>query len=128
MSDMEIKKNKDIAVLISPPLDGCVPNDVRTWLREQHETDAAIAEAMSKVGMKAGWLMHELDDPDNDEKALQKYHEEFDMWYELEKELVKEIVRRLGIEKVEKGWHYIIEPFMNKNGYRDGAGWWIKEE
>ena len=27
-----------------------------------------------------------------------------------------------------EGMHYIIEPFMKQNGYRDGAGWWVKNK
>ena len=26
------------------------------------------------------------------------------------------------------GLHFRIEPFMVRNGYRDGAGWWIKDK
>lgn len=26
----------------------------------------------------------------------------------------------------DKGLHYVVLPFMERNGYRDGAGWWIK--
>ena len=25
------------------------------------------------------------------------------------------------------GLRYIIKPFMERNGYRDGAGWWVKK-
>ena len=134
-----MKKDKrltDIAILCKAPLSDCVPNDVRQWLEEQNWSDMAIAEAMAAVGKKSGWLHHELNDPDNDTEAIEKYSKEFDGWWELEKELVKEILRRLEQQNAErgttyettgKGWHYLIEPFMNQNGFRDGAGWWIKE-
>ena len=131
------KKLAEVAILFKAPLEGYVPNDVRQWLKEQHSTDAALAEAMASVGRKVGWLHHELNDPDNDEAQIEKYDKEFDAWWDLEKELVAEIICRLneqnrttGTSYVTdgKGWHYIIEPFMEQNGFRDGAGWWVRKE
>jgi hypothetical protein len=29
--------------------------------------------------------------------------------------------------QLEGGTHYIAKPFMERNGYYDGGGWWIKE-
>ena len=26
-----------------------------------------------------------------------------------------------------KGMWYIVKPFMERNGFRDGAGWWVDE-
>lgn len=130
------KKLAKAAILFKAPLEGYVPDDIRQWLLEQKQTDGAIAEAMAAVGRKVGWLHHELNDPDNDDRTIAAYHKEYDGWWDLKKELVAEIIHRLEQQNAEQGthyrttgngWHYIIEPFMNQNGYRDGAGWWIKE-
>lgn len=130
------KKLSDIAILCKPPLSNYVPDDVRRWLEERNYSDSAVADAMAEVGKKSGWLHHELNDPDNDEETRAKYSEEFDGWWELEKALAAEILKRLEKQNTEqgtaykttgKGWHFLIEPFMKQNGYRDGAGWWIKE-
>lgn len=130
------KKLAKAAILFEAPLEGYTPDDIRQWLEERHKTDVAVAEAMASVGQKVGWLHHEINDPDNNEATIAKYEEEYDGWWSLEKELVAEIILRLEKQNAKQGtsyrttgngWHYIIEPFMNQNGYRDGAGWWIKE-
>ena len=138
MPFLAIKKDKeltDIAFLRKAPLSNCVPSDVRQWLEEQKWSNLAIAEAIAAVE-KSGWLHHEFNDPDNDAATIAKYSKEFDDRWELEKELVNEILRRLKQQNAEqgatykttgKGWYYLIEPFMNQNGYIDGAGWRIKE-
>lgn len=89
---------------------------------------------MAAVKSKTGWLRHELDDSDNDNATKAQYHEEFNDWWELEQELVFEIIRRMeqqnringtNYRTTGNGLHYIIEPFMELNGYRDSAGWWV---
>jgi hypothetical protein len=136
MMIMKDKKVTDIKILCKAPLSNCVPDDVRRWLDEQKQTDLAIAEAMAMVGRKSGWLHHELNDPDNDAESIVRYKKEYNGWWKLEKELKDEILMRLERQNIEqgtaykttgKGWHYLIEPFMNQNGYRDDAGWWIKK-
>lgn len=130
------EKMAGAAILCGEPLIGYSPTDIRQWLQENGHTDAAIAEAMAAVGQKVGWLHHELNAPDNDDAQISKYNKEFDAWWDMEKELVAEIIHRLEEQNRTadtnhttegKGWHYIIEPFMEQNGFRDGAGWWIRK-
>ena len=124
------------AILCGEPLAGYTPTDIRKWIQDNGNTDAVFAEAMAAVGRKVGWLHHELNDPDNDDVMIEKYDKEFEVWWALEKELVVEIIRRLEEQNRTagtnhttegKGWHYIIEPFMEQNGFRDGAGWWVRK-
>jgi hypothetical protein len=130
------KEATSTTILCEKPLSNCLPNDVRRWLDEQKQTDLAIAEAMAAVGRKVGWLHHELNDPDNDAESIAKYKKEYDAWWKLEEELKDEILVRLERQNTEQGtsyktsgegWHYLIKPFMNQNGYIDGAGWWVEK-
>lgn len=89
------EKMAGAAILCGEPLIGYSPTDIRQWLQENGHTDAAIAEAMAAVGQKVGWLHHELNDPDNDDAQISKYDKEFDAWWDMEKELVAEIIHRL---------------------------------
>ena len=59
-----------------------------------------------------------------------------DKWYELQEELIETIKEILASDNQTKGTDYplegigtrcIIRPFMERNGYRDCSGWWIKE-
>ena len=103
---------------------------------ERYTSDDTVATILAGVSNEVGWLMHELDDPDNDEELVSTYRSLFDSWYALERDLVAEVIRRLEEENQTTGTkylttgigtHYIIKPFMERNGFIDGAGWWIKE-
>ncbi len=122
--------------MTSEPLKGCTPDKMREILK-RNDTDEVLAAVMAAVSNEAGWLGHDTDDPDNDEETILRIIAEFDAWWELEKELFDEIVRRLEAENGTKGtayrtggirMHKIIKPFMERNGYRDGAGWWVAAE
>ena len=102
---------------------------------EEGSTQAQLAEAYADVTAKCSAFHHELDDPDY-VRVYDKVSESSAMWEELEEDLYDRIV---GILKAENeshnagyvlsgiGRHYIVKPFMERNGFRDGNGWWIKE-
>ena len=78
----------------------------------------------------------ELDDRYKRKEDCEHDRSAVDSWYTLERYLVAEVIRRLEEENQTKGTtylttgigtHYIIKPFMERNGFVDGAGWWIKE-
>ena len=125
----------EIAIMASDPLEDYTPDIIRDVLT-RYQTDEAIAAIMAAVANKTGWLGHDIDDPDNDEDINSRIIEEHDAWWVLEKELYVEIIRRLEEENRTKGTayvtagiglRYIIKPFMERNGYIDGAGWWVKK-
>ena len=60
----------------------------------------------------------------------------FKEWWSFQQELYTKIIVILKEENAagktkhkisNKGLHYVILPFMERNGYRDGAGWWVKK-
>ena len=136
MSENKLSKRMtEIIALCSEPLDGFSPTQVRSMF-ERYTSDDTVATILAGVSNEVGWLMHELDDPDNDEELVSTYRSLFDSWYALERDLVAEVIRRLEEKKQTTGTkylttgigtHYIIKPFMERNGFIDGAGWWIKE-
>ena len=79
--------------------------------------------------------MHDLDDPDYD-PIHDKVKQSFAMWEELQDLLYEKIVNILRAENEAGshhvlsgiGTHYIVLPFMEREGFRDGSGWWIKDE
>ena len=136
MSENKLSKRMtEIIALCSEPLDGFSPTQVRSMF-ERYTSDDAVAAILAGVSNEVGWLMHELDDPGNDEESVSTYRYVFHSWYALERDLVAEVIRRLEGENQTTGTkyltsgigtHYIIKPFMERNGFVDGAGWWIKE-
>ena len=122
-------------VLYKEPLKDYTPNDIRAWLKN-NTGDANLATAYAQVSNQVGWIGHEVDDPDNDEKTNKSIMEKFEKWWALDKEIQQTIFTRIEAYNKEngtnyptsgKGTHYLIEPFMNMNGYQDGCGWWIEE-
>ena len=120
-------------VLSSEPLKGYCPQDIRLWLY-QNSSEADFATALAMVHNQSGWLSHDLDELEEPEhsKALAIFNE----WWELQKELYDKIIVILKSENAsgkanhriaDKGLHYVILPFMERYGYRDGAGWWVKK-
>ena len=123
-------------VLYKEPLKDYAPNDIRAWLKN-NTGDANLATAYAQVSNQVGWIGHEVDDPDNDEKTNKSIMEKFEKWWALDKEIQQTIFTRIEAYNKEngtnyptsgKGTHYLIEPFMNMNGYRDGCGWWVEDD
>lgn len=121
-----------IDILIDEPLKDSTPEDIRSLL-QYDQTEKTLATAMAAVANQTGWIGHSLDDPDNDAATNKAIELAFDEWWALEKELYVKISNILIRETPDMcipestGWYYIILPFMTRNGYRDGGGWWIKE-
>lgn len=98
-------------------------------------SDADVAALYADVSNKIGGLLHHADDPD--------YRSQWDvidqslaMWEELEDLLFNKIVGILGHENESGshhvlsgiGTHYIVLPFMERNSFLDGSGWWIPDQ
>lgn len=127
--DSRENEEEDIYILEFEPLKGFTPYDVRQWLQKNTE-ESALAIALSLVHNKTGLMGHELDETDN--ACFEKVYEE---WWTLEKELYAKIIKILEEENLkkqashkisDKGLHHVVLPFMERNGYRDETGWWIK--
>ena len=102
-------------------------DDVAAYIYGDY-SEAKIAELLSVITFKTS----DLSDIEDDEWALQYA----DRWWELE-EKIYGIIKGILAEENENGADYIIDdiglynmaiPFMKRNGYSDGNGWWIKEQ
>lgn len=121
---------KNLLIIDHGPFKGFTPDDFRCWLSENMK-EADLAVAMKYVTEKAGILRSECDltsDSWTDYAC--------DEWHELVIELVERIKDILSVDNRTKktnyplegqGWHFIIKPFMERNGFRDGNGWWIEK-
>lgn len=118
-------------VLTVEPFVGFMPDDVRAWL-SSHPDDRSLAIALAVVHNHTGSLGHELDDSD-DPWLIYAY----DSWEELDCDLyartfkVMEAANQRGEASYDlspKGWYNVVKPFMKKNGFLDGTGWWIPNE
>ena len=112
------------------PFVGYMPNDIRNWLTE-HPQESDIASAMMIVHNKVDILMDVCEEV-NDPWANYAFEE----WNEIETELAERIRGILSVDNRTKdtnytldgiGTYYMVKPFMERNGYRDASGWWIKK-
>lgn len=109
-------------VMASEPLPGITPEKWLSMLGESYG-DVELATALAGAWNKCGWLGHDLDDDDYTQEMISEH----DAWWALEEELIAEVARRMNRE-CETPYVKLIAPFMERNGYRDGCGWWVKAE
>ena len=116
-------------MLDEEPFVGYMPHDVRAWVQEHH-LESELACAMMIVHNRVGVLMHLCD-----ESSDPWVDYAFEAWHDIETELAARIREILADENRTKGTahtldgigtYYMVKPFMERNGYRDGAGWWIR--
>lgn len=118
----------NVHIMTSEPIKNLTPDDIRNWLA-QHNSEKSLANAFAQVHNQTAWLAHDLDDEENPCPR-----EIYGEWRALECELCERIINILDKENEACdtrhithgiGTHLIIQPFMQRNGYRDGSGWWI---
>jgi hypothetical protein len=125
------KLPENTLILTSEPFVGFMPSDLRVWLTD-HNSDIDLACALAEVNDHVGLLGHELDEVE-DRWLLYAY----EVWWEVELELYDLIFDSMkrsnqrGETKynlTQEGLYYRVKPFMERNGYQDGSGWWVKLE
>ena len=98
-------------------------------------SDRNLAKILAIVNNQSGKLNHLADDPDNCPEVTEKYLKESDIWWDFLIELTDEVKLRLEKFNLQNGTtyrienigtYYLVKPFMEQNGYRDGNGWWIE--
>ena len=126
-----VKYFKETVILASEPLHGFTPDDVRKWLGD-NDTEQGLATALAKAHNQADCCRHDLFGLEG--TAYKEAEVIFCEWQKLRRELYKKAERLLYQENMTgKADHYlsggrirdIIMPFMDRNGYRDGADWWL---
>lgn len=125
------KYPRNTLILTTEPFVGFMPADLRAWITE-HSSDQNLAMALAEVHNHVGILGHELDETD-DHWLIYAY----EAWWEVEKELYDLIVASMchsnqqgktNYNLSQTGLHWLVKPFMEKNGFRDGTGWWVQTD
>ena len=97
------------------------------------DTEQDLADAFAMVHNKFWFIEDDVYDYEQGTEDYDRVCAVVDAWGELMDALsdrIKEIMNRDHLHKtMDKGKpHHVYEPFMRKNGYRDGRGWWVKEK
>lgn len=120
-------------VMAGEPLPNTTPADIREWLKT-HTEEKDLALSMALVHNESEWLGGNLDEMP--EAEYQKAKVVYETWWALEKELYLRIISILQEENRSKGTnyptsgiglYYVVKLFMERHGYMDGAGWWVKK-
>ena len=119
------------AVILASEPCSLSPEDVLE-LYEKDKSEAMLAKCLAAASNQTGWIGHDLDDEDCTEYT----RELFESWWTLYKRLVSDIRDFLikennnGMNHVIEniGTHYMIKPVLERNGFRDGCGWWVSKD
>ena len=111
----------------SEPIPGWETEEIQEWY-DQHHNEAGLAQAFAATSNKFWWV----EDNEYDYEEGTPEHQEAcritDSWGDLMDKLKEEIfviLRNEGVAIPEKGQITVLSPFMERNGYYDGNGWWI---
>lgn len=91
-------------------------------------TESELAKLFAAVDNKSWWIEDQIYDFDTDTEEYKKATDLTDSWFALADKLrskIFEILKSEGVEIPETGQITVLEPFMKRNGFKDGQGWWI---
>ena len=112
------------------PIPNMSPMDVRNqFLEKQAEKD--LAEAFAIVSNKFWWVEDDTYDYEHATPEYERARAIADEWGLLMDEYKGKIIKILlseGVVVPQHGVMRILEPFMVRNGYQNGNGWWVKRE
>ena len=121
-------------VMMSEPFDNVTPKDVRKWLKEGNYSEKSLAVALACAHNKFWWVEDDLYDYEENSEEYKSVLKVVNSWGEL----IKEIEKRISFILKKEGVHIpkkvtilsikTLVPFMDRNGYYDGDGWWIEKE
>ena len=88
-------------------------------------SETELANLFSEVSNKSSMYMHMVDEDPKYETVFQSY---YTLYIKL-KDRILWILNESNIGDTEsKPYHDAVKPFMNSHEYRDGSGWWVKNE
>ena len=129
LKDKEIIINEDTFVMCGESSPNLTIEKANQMFNEI-ETEKDIADLFAIVENKAWWVEDEEYDFEEGTEGHRKAVERTDMWFALSdrlRNMIFAILKHEGVEIPDKGQIVVLEPFMKRNGFIDGNGWWIKE-
>ena len=125
----EFKVDKNIIVMSSEPYLDVTLEMVETAAKEC-ETELELATLFAIAENKAWWIEDEEYDFAEGTEEHRQAVEKTELWFALADKLRKRIfciLQSEGVEIPSTGQITVLEPFMKRNGYKNGQGWWVKK-
>ena len=120
----------DFVIMASEPAPNKTPADVRNYYSNK-KAEKDLADALAIVWNKFIWLEDEVYDHEEGTPEYIAACDIADEWGALMDEYEERIfmiLRSEGIIIPETGYIVVLEPFMKRNGYINGAGWWVEDK
>lgn len=117
-------------VMSSEPIPDKTPKDIKLYFADKR-TEQDLADAYALVNNKYWWVEDNVYDYEKDTPEYEiacTIAKEWGALLDLYELQVFDILTSEGIQIPETGRREVVAPFMKRNGYLDGNGWWIKEE
>ena len=124
---MNFFENKTV-IMGGDPAPGFTIEKMRV-LAKLASTEREIAYTFATVSNKAWWVEDNKYDYEEGTEEHNKACRIIDEWFEVSnilKEKIFKILRSEGVSIPDKGQIAVLSPFMERNGYRDDQGWWVK--
>lgn len=121
---------QDLLILTWEPFVGFMSDDVRRWLEEE-PSEERLALALSTVEKKAAFVRDEVYEADDvwEEYAACEWEDLVEeLVYRIEAMLIAENQSGANHDLSAREWRQRIVPFMQRNGYEDCSGWWIRRK
>lgn len=125
----DFKVDKDIIVMgseASPDM----TLEMAEIAAEKCATESELASLFAIVENKAWWIEDEEYDFAEGTVEHRQAVEKTELWFALADKLRKRvfcILQSEGVEIPSMRQIAVLEPFMKRNGYINGQGWWIKD-
>ena len=119
-----------IVIMASEPIPNKTPTDVRGYFAER-KSERDLADAFAITSNKFWWVednVYDYEEGTPEYIAACAITDEWGSLMDEYEERIFMILRNEGAEIPETGRIKVLEPFMKRNGYRDGNGWWIKNK
>ena len=120
----------DIVIMASEPIPNKTPTDVRGYFAER-KSERDLADAFAITSNKFWWVednVYDYEEGTPEYIAACAITDEWGALIDEYEERIFMILRNEGVEIPETERIKVLEPFMKRNGYRDGNGWWIKNK
>ena len=118
-----------IVIMASEPIPNKTPTDVRGYFAER-KSERDLADAFAIASNKFWWVednVYDYEEGTPEYIAACAIADEWGALMDEYEERIFAILRNEGISIANRG-KSVLYPFMKRNGYRDGNGWWIKDQ
>ena len=116
-------------IMANDPAPVITIDDMRTQAASAH-TEQEIADAFAIAENKAWWVEDDMYEYELDTMEYKRARRITDDWFGVADSLrdsIITILRSEGVDIPANGQRYVLSLFMERNGYRDGNGWWVKK-